>query len=76
MASISVTNKTKAEIDELKPEGDTYKEFVGKMLDAYRRDQGEIVNVEALVERIQERVATKVELAAYRGVTEALETKQ
>lgn len=73
MASISISNPTKAEIDELKPEDMTYKEFADELVAAYRRDNGEIVDVDKLVAVIIERVATNIELAAYRGVSEALE---
>jgi predicted CopG family antitoxin len=71
MTSISVNNDTKREFDELKPEDRTHDEFVQELLDAYRRDQGEIVNVDELVEQITQRTATNVELAAYRGVKAA-----
>ena len=73
MTSISISNQTKTEIDELKPEDMTYKEFADELVAAYRRDNGEIVDVDKLVDVILKRVATNVELAAYRGVTEALE---
>jgi len=42
-------------------------------LECVARDDGEIVNVDEMVEEINHRIATEVELAAYRGVTEALE---
>jgi hypothetical protein len=51
----------------------TYKDFTDELVAAYRRDNGEVVDVEKLVDGILERVATNIELAAYRGVTEALE---
>jgi hypothetical protein len=73
MASISISNNTKAEIDELKPDDMTYKEFADELVAAYRRDNGEVVDIDNLVDRILERVATNIELAAYRGTSEALE---
>jgi N-acyl-D-aspartate/D-glutamate deacylase len=73
MTSISVKRETKAEFDELQPEGHTQDEFVEELLAAYRRDNGEIVDVEQMVEEITEQTAARMELAAYRGTQEALE---
>jgi len=73
MASISLSRKTKTEIDELKPDDMTYKEFGQVLVNSYRRDNGEVVNVEELVTEIKKQIASQVELAAYRGVTEAIE---
>jgi len=56
----------------LKPDELTHDEFVQELLDAYRRDNGEIVDVDDLVDGIERQVATKIELAAYRGVQDAL----
>ncbi|AFH22414.1 hypothetical protein OSG_eHP24_00195 [environmental Halophage eHP-24] len=72
MSSISVDRQTKSDFDELKPEDTTHDEFVQELLDAYRRDNGEIVNVDDLVDGIEKQVAANVELAAYRGVQDAL----
>jgi hypothetical protein len=73
MTSISISKQTKAEIDELKPDDMTYKDFTDELVAAYRRDNGEVVDIDKLVDGILERVATNIELAAYRGVAEALE---
>jgi predicted CopG family antitoxin len=73
MSSISVDDKTKREFDELKQEGMTHDEFVQELLAAYKRDNGEIVNVDSLVDEITERVAANVEVAAYRGVDDRLD---
>jgi len=73
MTSISISKQTKAEIDELKPNDMTYKDFTDELVAAYRRDNGEVVDIDKLVDGILERVATNIELAAYRGVAEALE---
>jgi hypothetical protein len=73
MASISISNNTKTEIDDLKPDDMTYKEFADELVAAYRRDNGEVVDVDAMVDVILKRVAANIEVAAYRGVTEALE---
>lgn len=73
MTSISISKQTKAEIDDLKPDDMTYKDFTDELVAAYRRDNGEVVDIDKLVDGILERVATNIELAAYRGVAEALE---
>jgi hypothetical protein len=72
MSSISVDRQTKSDFDELKPEDATHDEFVQELLAAYKRDNGEIVDVDDLVDGIEKKVATNVELAAYRGVQDAL----
>jgi len=72
MSSISVGSQTKSDFDALKPDELTHDEFVQELLDAYRRDKGEIVDVDDLVDGIERQVATKIELAAYRGVQDAL----
>jgi len=50
----------------------THDEFVQDLLDAYRRDNGEIVDVDSIVDDIEKQVAANIELAAYRGVQDAL----
>ncbi|UXF49964.1 hypothetical protein 7841G3A2_26 [Haloquadratum phage sp.] len=72
MSSISVDRQTKSEFDELKPEDMTHDEFVQELLAAYKRDNGEIVDIDDLVDGIEKQVAANVELAAYRGVQDAL----
>jgi len=72
MSSISVDRQTKSDFDELKPEDMTHDEFVQELLAAYKRDNGEIVNVDDLVDGIEKQVAANVELAAYRGIQDAL----
>ena len=74
MSSISVADSTKSEFDELKPDDLTHDEFVEELLAAYRRDNGEIVNVDELVQQITERTVTNVEIAAFRGTKEAMES--
>jgi hypothetical protein len=73
MTQINCSSADKQEFDSLKPDEMTQKEFIGELLAAYRRDNGEIVDVAALVDRIEKQVASEIELAAYRGVTEGLE---
>jgi len=73
MTSIKVSSETKREFDEMKPEDDTHDEFVEKLLAAKRRDDGEVVDVETIAEDVKEQVASAIEIAAYRGVQEALD---
>lgn len=75
MSSISVSDETKREFDELKPEDSTHDEFVAELLAAKRRDNGEIVNVDELVDQITQRTASNVELASYRGTAAALDNR-
>lgn len=74
MASISVDDSTKSQFDELKPEDSTQDEFVNELLDAYRRDNGEVVDVASLVDEVTKQTASSVELASYRGTRDALES--
>lgn len=77
MASINVDKDTKAEFDELQPESLTQAEFAQELLAAYRRDNGEIINPEAIadevVEQVTHRTASEIELAAHRGIKSGLE---
>jgi phosphatidylserine/phosphatidylglycerophosphate/cardiolipin synthase-like enzyme len=75
MSSISVNNDTKREFDNLQPDDMTQDEFTQELLDAYRRDNGEVVNVQELVDDISKQIGASIELAAYRGTSEAIETK-
>jgi hypothetical protein len=71
--SISVSQATKQAWDDCKDSSQTHDEFAQHALDCVARDQGEIVNVGELVDQIELQVASEIELAAYRGVTEALD---
>jgi len=71
--SISVSGETKRKWDERKPADYTHDEMAQHALECVARDDGEIVNIDEMVEEINHRIATEVELAAYRGVKEALE---
>lgn len=72
-SSVSINDDTRSEWDELKSDDQTHDEFAQELLDAYRRDNGEIVNVDEIVEQINARVASNVEVASYRGTAEALD---
>ena len=73
MASISVSDETKRKFDELKPDDLTHDEFVAECLAAKRRDDGEIINPSEIADQITKETAASVELAAYRGVREAVQ---
>jgi len=71
-STITISDDDKAEFTELKPDDMTQKEFVTELLDAYRRDNGEIVDVGAIVDNVEKQIAAEVELASYRGTRDAL----
>jgi len=73
VSSISVSDSTKSDFDDLQPDDLTQDEFVGELLDAYRRDNGQVVDVDSLVDRISKQTASSIELASYRGTRDALE---
>lgn len=79
MSSISVSSDTKSEFNELQPEDTTHDEFVQELLAAYRRDDGEIINPDALadeiVAKVHKQIAASVELSAYKGVQDALDSQ-
>jgi len=70
--TVSVSDDDKAEFQEMKPAEMTQKEFFAELIDAKRRDDGEIVDVGAIVDDVQKQVAAEVELSAYRGTRDAL----
>lgn len=72
MSSINVNTETKTEFDELKPDELTQDEFVQELIAAYRRDDGEIVDIDEIVDEINHQIAAEIELSAYRGTKEAL----
>jgi len=74
---INCKDDTKDEFDRLKPEDSTNDEFVQDLLEAYEyADEPVRIDTEAITENISESVASKIELAAYKGVTEAIENAQ
>lgn len=72
MPTVGISAEDKREFDARKPDDMTQAEFTSELLAAHRRDDGEIVDVDALVARVEERTASQVELAAYRGTADAL----
>ena len=76
MSSINVSNDTKMEFTEMQPEDMTQDEFFQELLAAKRRDDGEVVDAEAIAEAIKTETASAIEIAAYRGTAAALEDVQ
>lgn len=72
MPNIGISDSDKREFDDRKPDDYTQAEFTSELLDAHRRDDGEVVDVDALVDAVTKQTAAEVELAAYRGVSQAL----
>jgi len=75
MTSISVDESTKAEFDDLKPEGSTHNEFMVELLKAKKRDNGQVVDPSEIADEIRRQAAADIELAAYRGVIEAIDER-
>jgi hypothetical protein len=74
MSSINVSEKTKAQFDELQPENTTQDEFVQDLLETHQKDvDGIVIDPEEIAQQIKAQVATEVELASYRGVQEGIE---
>ena len=57
---------------DLQPDDQTQAEFLSECLDAYEIVDGSQVDLEEIMEMIDLRLGTQVELAAYRGTKEAL----
>jgi hypothetical protein len=74
MSQINVSNTDKERFDELQGEDQTQKEFFSDVLDAYEnRDDKVVIDTEEIIEELRTGVASEIELAAYRGVKEAIE---
>jgi hypothetical protein len=58
---------------ELQPDDQTQAEFLAECLDAYEIVDDSQVDLEEIMEMIDLRLGTQVELAAFRGVREAME---
>lgn len=59
--------------NDLQPDDLTQAEFMAELLDAYEIVEDSQVDVEEIMEMIDLRLGTQVELAAYRGSKQALE---
>jgi len=75
VTSISVDETTKNEFDELKPDNMTHNEFVVELLQAKKRDNGQVVDPSEIADEIRRQAAADIELAAYRGVISAIDDK-
>jgi len=77
MTGINCKPDTKDEYDRLKPEDSTNDEFVATLLETYANaDETVTIDTEEITENISQSVASKIELAAFKGVTEAIENAQ
>jgi len=77
LTQINVSDSDKDRFDELKPSEKTQKEFFAEVLATFENaDETITLDTERLTERLKESVASEVELAAYRGVMEAIENAQ
>jgi len=73
MSSISVSDSTKTEWDDLKPDDLTHDEFCQEVIATYKTFNGEPVDVEELAGELEKTLIPMVEVASYRGVSEAME---
>jgi len=74
MSSISVAEQDKERFVALKPEDMTHKEFFAEILHTYEHAEETVtIDTDAIKDDVTEAVASNVELAAFRGVTEAIE---
>lgn len=77
MSSINVRPEDKARFADLKPEDKTQKEFFAEVMRTYENaDETVSIDTESIIERVSMSVAAEVETAAYRGVTDAIESAQ
>jgi hypothetical protein len=77
MSSISVSESTKTEWDELKPDNLTHDEFAQVVLSAYKQQDTELALeqlVDELSDRIEREISAETEFAARRGTLDALES--
>jgi hypothetical protein len=66
-----VSESDKERFDELKPSDSTQAEFFSEILHTYEHaDETITLDTERLTDRIKESVASEVELAAYRGISD------
>jgi len=77
VTQINVSDADKDRFDELKPPEKTQKEFFAEVMATFENaDETVTLDTERLTDRIKESVASEIELAAYRGTTEAIENAQ
>jgi len=77
VTQINVSDADKARFDELKPPEKTQKEFFAEVMATFENAEETVtLDTERLTAQIAESVASEIELAAYRGTTEAIENAQ
>ena len=74
MSQINCDSDDKERFDELKPEDKTQAEFFSEVMQIYQAaSEPTIIDSEDIVKEIKVQVASQIELAAYKGITEAKE---
>jgi hypothetical protein len=74
MSQVGCSNQDKERFDELQPENMTQAEFVSELLDCYEnRDEKVTIDTDEIIEELRTGVASEIELAARRGVSQAIE---
>jgi len=77
MSSINVRPEDKARFAELQADEQTQKEFFAEVMRTYEHaDETVTVDTDAIVERVSMATAAEIETAAFRGVTDAIESAQ
>jgi hypothetical protein len=66
----------KQRFDKMQPDGATQADFIKELLDAYEIVEDSSLDVDEVVDRIETTIASRAELAAYRGCRDALEEHQ
>lgn len=74
MSQINVDKSDKKEFDRLKPDDSTQAEFFHEVLGAYKRENGEPIDIQELVKEIDATLNSRWEIAAYRGAKDAIES--
>ncbi len=73
MSQISVSDSDKDWFDSFKQDDETQAEAFSRLCEQARAFQGELVDVEELAEELSHTLIPQTEIAAYRGVSEAME---
>lgn len=71
--SLSISEATKVDVEAVKGDDETFDDVIQKLLDAYARDNGQVVDPEQFVAEVESKIAPRIELAAYRGTKDAIE---
>lgn len=69
-----MSDSDKDRFDQIKNSDETQAECFERILDRFENaDEPVVIDVDEIAERIDEKVASNVEVAAYRGIVDALE---